>query len=360
MSAYRAGIVGTGGVAGRGTIGVHDDSGGRPDASHAGGYTSVSGVELVAAADVDDDSLTAFSETWDIDPSHRYRSLAAMLDAEALDILSVCTPAVFHHDHVLQAAKADVDIVLCEKPIASSLAEAEEMIAICEDTETELVVNYTLRFTDKFQQLRDHIQAGDLLGDIRSVAVQSRMELMRNASHAIDLLSFLLDADIDTAWGTLTDENESATELAADVRVDDSAGNVMLSLGDTHAMIDCTIPRTPSSINYQFIGTQGKLSINLDDGEWRYWRLEDGTHISAEMPGIDGAWTWDDDYEQGFANAVEHLVDRLDGHTNTISTGPDAVVSLEALVAVYISHYTGSRMTLPLDRPFEDLEIRSW
>lgn len=360
MSTYRAGVVGTGGVAGLGTIGVHDSTADRPDASHAGGYAAVDGVELVAAADVDEESLTSFSEAWNIDPGHRYSELESMLAVEDLDILSVCTPALFHHDHVLEAADGGVDAVLCEKPIASSIAEAEAMIAACEDAGTTLVVNYTLRFTEKFQRLRKHIQTGSALGEVRSIAVQSRMELMRNASHVFDILSFLFDADIDTVWGHLVGENESVTELSADVDVDDTAGRAMVSIGDTQATVDCTIPRTPSSISYQFIGTRGKLTFNLDDGEWRYWRLDDGTHVSTEMPGIEGAWTWEDDYEQGFANAVRHVVEQLDGSDRTLSSGRDSVSSLETLVGVYVSHYTGSRVSLPLERPFQDIEIRSW
>jgi predicted dehydrogenase len=360
MTDYRAGILGTGGVAGLGTIGVHERGSERPTASHAGGYEAVDGVELVAAADVNEEALTAFSDAWGVDPAHRYGDAESMLAAEDLDVVSVCTPGVFHHDHVISAAEAGVDAVLCEKPVASSLAEAEEMITACDDAGTDLVVNYTLRFTEKFQRLRDHIQTGAALGEVRSVAVQSRMELMRNASHVFDLLAFLFDRDVDAVWGHVTGENESVVELSGDAGVDDAAGRAMVSLGETHATVDCTIPRAASSISYQFVGTEGKLSIDLDAGEWRYWRLEDGSHVPAEMAGIDGAWTWDDDYEEGFANAVAHVVDRLDGSERTLSTGRDALASLETLVAVYVSQYTGSRVSLPLERPFRGFEIRSW
>ena len=360
MTDYRAGIVGTGGVAGLGTIGVHDPEADPPRASHAGGYEATDGVELVAAADVNEDALTAFSEAWGVEPAHRYGDIESMLAAEDLDVVSVCTPAVFHCDHVLRAAEAGVDVVLCEKPIASSLAEADEMIAACDETGTDLVVNYTLRFTEKFQRLRDHIEIGSTLGEVHSVAVQSRMELMRNASHVFDLLVFLFGRDVDTVWGHVTGENESVTELGGDAGVDDAAGRAMVSLGGTPATVDCTIPRAASSISYQFIGTEGKLAVDLDEGEWRYRRLEDGSHVPDEMAGIDGAWTWDEDYVEGFENAVVHVVDRLNGSEQTVSTGRDAVSSLETLVAVYVSQYTGSRVSLPLERPFRGVEIRSW
>jgi len=360
MANYRAGIIGTGGVAGLGTIGVDDRDGSRATASHAGGYDATESVELVAAADVNGETLAAFCDAWDVPPNSRYADHEAMLAAENLDIISVCTPALFHREHVVDAAEDGVDAILCEKPIASSLDEATEMIEVCETTDTDLVVNYTLRFTAKFQHLRKLIRSGEALGDVRSVVVQSRMELGRNATHVLDLLDYLFEDEMDDIWGHVTGENESVETLSARDDVDDAAGRAMLSIGDVQATVDCTTPRRMSSISYQFLGSAGKLSVNLDDGEWRYWRLEGDEHIPAEMPGIDGAWTWDDDYERGFANAITHVRDRLDGSDRTVSTAHDAKRSLEALVAIFVSHYTGSRVSLPLQRPFEDVEIRSW
>jgi predicted dehydrogenase len=277
-----------------------------------------------------------------------------------LDIISVCTPALFHREHVVDAAEDGVDAILCEKPIASSLDEATEMIEVCETTDTDLVVNYTLRFTAKFQHLRKLIRSGEALGDVRSVVVQSRMELGRNATHVLDLLDYLFEDEMDDVWGHVTGENESVETLSARDDVDDAAGRAMLSIGDVQATVDCTTPRRMSSISYQFLGSAGKLSVNLDDGEWRYWRLEGDEHIPAEMPGIDGAWTWDDDYERAFPNAARHVVELLEGSAENRSTGREATRSLEIIVGFYVSHYTGGQVSIPLDRPLRDVEITSW
>lgn len=357
---YRAGIIGTGGVAGLGTIGVNEAKRGEaPTASHAGGYQAVDGVELVAAADIDQTNLDAFGTAWKLPQDGLYTDHRTMLAEEDLDIVSVCTPALYHREHTVDCANAGIGVVLCEKPIASSVTEADEIIAACEKAGTELVVNYTLRFTEKFQRLRDLVDDG-LLGDVRSVAVQSRMEVMRNASHVVDLLGWLLDAEPKRVSGFLTDENEAVKELEGG-DVDDRGGVGMIEFsGGTFTSVDCTVPRTPSSITYQFVGSDGKLYLNLDDAEWRYWTLDDG-HQEGPVPGVDEAWTWASDYEQGFANAVAHAVTLRDGATDDrICTGADAVRSLEGLTALFISAYTGAHVDLPLARPLRDVEIRSW
>ncbi|WP_247004384.1 Gfo/Idh/MocA family protein [Halosolutus gelatinilyticus] len=363
---YTAGIIGTGGIAGMGILGMHDEEKigrERIDASHAGGFDARTEIDLVAGADVDEAKLERFGEAWGIDPDRRYVGHEAMLEAESLDVVSVCTPSYLHHRHVVDAARsaAAPDLIWCEKPIASDVTAAREMIEVCAETETELVVNHSFRFTDKLQRLRTLVQEERLLGDPQSVAMQFRMELLRNATHLLDTLVYLLDARAETVSGHITGENEAVERLEAGARVDDAGGGGFVVMDDgTFVTVDCTIPRDSSSMTLQFIGSEGKLYLNNDDGEWRYWRLEDGEHVEAPLPGIDGAWTWEDDYERAFSNAAAHIVDVLDGRAENRSTGEEATRSLEIIIGLYLSHHTGGQVEIPLDRPLRDVRVTSW
>ena len=113
-------------------------------------------------------------------------------------------------------------------------------------------------------------------------------------------------------------------------------------------------------MTYNVIGDRGKLYLNNDDGEWRYWRLEDGDHVETSLPGIEGAWTWEDDYTESFVNAASHLVDLLDGEVTNRSPGDEAVTSLAVIVGLYVSHYTDGRVRFPLETPLEDVTVTSW
>ena len=363
---YAAGIIGTGGIAGMGILGMHDpeDIGRKKiEASHAGGYAAQEGIELVAVADVDDGKLRRFGEAWEIPEERRYLGHESMLENETLDVVSVCTPTYIHHQHVVDAARsaADPSLVWCEKPIDSQVSAAERMISACEETDTELLVNHSFRFTDKLQQLRTLIQEDDLLGDVVSVSTQFRMELLRNSTHLLDTLVYLLDARAETVAGHITGENEAVDTLETDREVDDAGGGGFVVMDDgTFVTVDCTIPRELSSMTLQFIGSEGKLYMNNDDGEWRYWRLEDGEHVEESLPGIEGAWTWGEDYRRAFANAAGHVVDVLDGRAENASTGEEATRSLEIIIALYLSHHTGGQVEIPLARPLRDVRITSW
>ena len=363
---YTAGIIGAGGIAGMGILGMHDEERigtEKVRASHAGGYDAAEGVELVAVADVDEEKLRRFGEAWEIPPERRYVGHEAMLASEDLDVVSVCTPSFLHRDHVVDAAgsAADPDLVWCEKPIASSVADAEEMIDVCEAADAELLINHSFRFTDKLRRLRRLVREEEILGEVHSVSAQFRMELLRNSTHLLDTLVYLLDARARMVAGHVTGENEAVDSLGADRTVDDAGGGGFVVLDDgTFATVDCTVPREPSSMTLNFVGSAGKLYMNNDDGEWRYWSLEDGDHVERSLPGIDGSWTWEDDYAASFANAAEHVVALLDGEAENRSTGAEAARSIEMIAGIYLSHYTGGRVEIPLEPPLRDVEITSW
>lgn len=363
---YTAGIIGTGGIAGMGILGMHEEESiGREkiDASHAGGYAATDDLELVACADIDGEKLDRFSDAWDIPPNHRYLGHEAMLEAEDLDVISVCTPSFLHHEHVIDAARspADPDAIWCEKPIASQVANAEEMVEVCEETDTELIVNHSFRFTDKLQRLKYLIQEENILGDVKSVSMQFRMELLRNSTHLLDTMVYLLDARARKVEGYITGENEAVASLEADTQVDDAGGGGFVITDDgAFVSVDCTIPRDMSSMTFNIIGSEGKLYLNNDDGEWRYWSLEGDDHVEQSLAGINGAWTWEEDYKESFANAANHVEAILTNNAENRSTGSEATRSLEIIVGFYVSHYTGGVVEVPLERPLRDVTITSW
>ena len=348
-----------------GILGLHDaDAIGQEKvtASHAGGYDSHPAIELVSVADIDAEKLATFGDAWEIPAERRYDDHHEMLATESLDVVSVCTPTMFHRDHVLDAVNVgDPAVVWCEKPIAASVANAHEMIDACEESGTELVINHSFRFCPKHVRLRELVREESLLGTVHSVSVQFRMELIRNSTHALDTLWYLLDGEPTRVSGYITGENEAAAALGATESVVDAGGGgyVVLDSG-TFAMIDCTIPRADSSMSYQFIGDAGKLYLNNDDGEWRYWQLDDGTHVEAPLPDLDGSWSWTEDYAAAFPGAVEHIVDILEGRASNRSTGSEATKSLEVIVGWYLSHYTNGTVELPLDDALRTLTISSW
>lgn len=359
--ARTAGIIGTGGVAGLGLLGVHDedDIGKKPvDASHAGGYAANDSIDLVAVADIDEEKLDTFGDVWDIDPERRYVGHEEMLRSEDLDVVSVATPTFLHHDHVVDSAEiGDPEAIWCEKPIASSVSDAKEMIDVCDREDTDLVINHTSRFTDSMSTVHRHVRGG-LIGEIRSITGLFRRELLRNSTHVLDTMIYLTDARATQVSGYLNGENDAVAALGANETVDDSGGGGHVVFDDgTFGMIDCTVSRDISAYVYHLIGTDGRIAIDISQGQWEYWDLEDGGHTKRPLPDVDPS---PDEYANGFATAVEHVNELVDGAETNRSSGEDALRSLEIIVGLYVSDYSGGHVPIPLDRPLEDVTITSW
>lgn len=77
------------------------------------------------------------------------------------DAVVVCSENTCHRMHVEAAAAAGA-AVLCEKPLATSVADATAMVAACEAAGVPLMVAFPVRFSPAFADLRDQYQAGTL------------------------------------------------------------------------------------------------------------------------------------------------------------------------------------------------------
>jgi predicted dehydrogenase len=79
------------------------------------------------------------------DSIYTYDDMHRMRDDPSIHAVYVVTPNGLHRDHTVNAARAGKH-VLCEKPMAVSVAECEEMIAACDDAGVKLAIGYRLQF----------------------------------------------------------------------------------------------------------------------------------------------------------------------------------------------------------------------
>jgi predicted dehydrogenase len=257
---YETGLVGLSGIGTR----------------HQVGYAATEGIDLVAIADVDDELLARHGDAWDIPEERRYADHAELLAAEDLDAVSIATPSFLHHEHVLDAvdSAADPDVVWCEKPIAVSVSEAYEMLAACEEADVDLLIDHTRRFSETYRRLHEAINEAEVLGEVQSVHVQSPEELLRNGTHMVDLLTYLLDERFERVMGHLTDAGGGDLD-------DSGGGGVAITESGTYVNVDATTSREITTGDWLVVGDEGKLEFSEYAGEIGYWRLEDSDEGSS-------------------------------------------------------------------------------
>ncbi|NOZ73491.1 MAG: Gfo/Idh/MocA family oxidoreductase [Chloroflexi bacterium] len=88
-----------------------------------------------------------------------YPDLASLLPD--IDVLDICTPTYWHHAMVLQAAAAGKHII-CEKPLARTVAQGREMIRLCEKAGVKLLVGHVVRFFPEYVRAKEAVVAGQV------------------------------------------------------------------------------------------------------------------------------------------------------------------------------------------------------
>jgi len=103
------------------------------------------------------------------DIPHAFNSLEAMLANVELDVVSIASPPFAHHQQTI-AALAFGKHVLCEKPFALTVAQAEEMIAAARIAGTATAVAHEFRYTPVRRAIKELIVNGHL-GALRQIEV---------------------------------------------------------------------------------------------------------------------------------------------------------------------------------------------
>jgi myo-inositol 2-dehydrogenase/D-chiro-inositol 1-dehydrogenase len=127
--------------------------------AHLAAWSTVAGVERVAVADVDDDRARQAQERHGV--AARFDDLRSAIAADGVDLVSVCLPSGLHREAAEAAMRAG-KAVLCEKPIAVTLEDAQAMIACRDETRAPLGIAFCKRHLPQLAKLRELILDGAL------------------------------------------------------------------------------------------------------------------------------------------------------------------------------------------------------
>ncbi len=138
--------------------------------------------ELVAGAfDVDAARGHAFAARHYIHPTRSYDNYQAIIAGElqredGVDVVAICTPNFTHFPIAKAFLEAGIDVI-CEKPLTSTLKDAEALLDIVQRTQRFLGVTYTYSGYPMIQEARARIARGDI-GKIRTLQVEYPLEWM--------------------------------------------------------------------------------------------------------------------------------------------------------------------------------------
>lgn len=142
----RVGIIGCGGIA---------------NGKHMPSLKKIEEVEMVAFCDIILERAEKAAKEYGVEGAKVYEDYNEMLKNENLDVVHVCTPNNIHAPASVASMEAGCH-VMCEKPMAKTVAQAQEMLDAQKRTGKRLTIGYQNRFTPENTYLHEACENGDL------------------------------------------------------------------------------------------------------------------------------------------------------------------------------------------------------
>ena len=339
----RLGIVGCGEVVVRG---------------HAPALSIHPGVEVAAITDASPDQALAAAEALGLGPDVVRPDVATLL-SEPLDAVLVATPPTTRLEIVRAAAERGVAVV-CEKPIATSLADADEIVACADRHGVGIVMCHNYAFFDEFRMARAHVRRG-AIGDVRTITFtglgaspwagtahyrpgwRSRRadagggRFIDTGVHCLYLMQALgLPKPTAVAADLYFDEGAEGVETRCVARLSDGAVVCVISVGIGHGSAGVDVVGTSGRISIEYPPEAGDLAVPPEAVRL----VVDGRTTSIERPATRGMFT------AAFYDFVAERVAEGPGeYTHSGAHGRDL---LELVLAAYRAGASRGEVCLPV------------
>ena len=316
MKKVRVAVIGAGGIAG----------------AHLRAYSShLERCEIVGIADIDERAAAARARECG---GRAFNDSELMLDALQPDAVSICTPPNFHLPAAELAAARGV-AVLCEKPPARDLAEAQSLVAAMRGTLLQFA--FCHRFHAPLRAAQQLIREGKL-GKL--VQIENRFGfrfaragnswftdvdiagggiLIDTLVHSIDIFRALTGDEIENA--------QAAVSTALPIDVEDSASLLLRSRGGVLGTLNCSWVTPVSEAIVRIYGTEGQAIIDYAADAGLRYKLAS-----------DEAWTEERfDEPDRFVAQADHFLRCIELGTQPLVSGEDGLAVMRVIDSAYQS-----------------------
>jgi predicted dehydrogenase len=154
------------------------------------GWLETEGVECVAVYNRTRERAEAFAAEFGIPAV--YDDPAALLANEQLDFVDICTNVETHSALTLMAAERGLPVV-CQKPMATSLVEARQMVETCQQKGVPLFINENWRWQHPIRQFKHMLDSGRIGQPFRArIDMISGFPVFKNQPFLAELEQFIL------------------------------------------------------------------------------------------------------------------------------------------------------------------------
>jgi dTDP-4-amino-4,6-dideoxygalactose transaminase len=299
--------------------------------THLTAYKKNPEVEIAACADSDFGKAEQCAGRV---KANTYASHKEMLAHEKLDGISICTVPSTHREIVLDALEAGVN-VLCEKPLATSVAEAREMTDKANQKKKLLLTAFKFRFFEEVQQAKELLRKGSLgkvtrfrlmFGGFMDMKgswyankdISGGGIVIDNGPHAIDLVRYVL-GDIKEVSARLSNLQDIAVE-------DTALLNLVLENGATGTVDISWSTPVPAAHYLEIYGTEGTALLDFNGFSYKFKTWNEFKRVANIR-----------NSKEAFAAQIDHFVAAIKDYRPTAVNNDDGLRAQEVIEKAYQS-----------------------
>lgn len=326
---------------------------------------AINNLEVVAVCDILPEAMEARLTEAGLEKEtniHRYTDYMEMLEQEKPDFVSIATESGLHAKIALACIDHGVHVII-EKPMAMSLADADEIIRRSEEQGVKVAACHQNRFNVAVQKLRKALEAGRFgklsHGSIhvnwnrgpqyyeqakwRGTWAQDGGALMNQCIHGIDLLRWMMGNEVDTVYA------QTRQQFHHYLEAEDLGMAVVSFKNGALATIEGTTNVYPQNLEetlYVFgekgtVKLGGKSTNNID-----VWQFADEQVGDAENNGLKEQTS--NVYGNGHTLLFKDMMEAINENRAPYVDAYAGRNALEMVLAIYKSQKNGQPVKLPL------------
>lgn len=303
--------------------------------------------ELIAFVSGNSTKIETLSKQYGVQRSYSYEEYDKCLTSGEIDAVYIALPNHLHCEYTVRAAKAGIH-VLCEKPMAVTEAECEQMMQAVEDNKVKLMIAYRLHF-DKANMEAVEIAKSGKIGDVRifnSVFSQQvaegniRLEdiaigggtIYDMGIYCINAVRYLFQSEPTEVFAFSANNNEKRFE-----KIDEMTSAILRFPGERLATFTSSFGADAVS-TFQIIGTKGDLRM---DSAYSY-QGELKQQITINNQKQEQSFAAGDQ----FAAEIAYFSDCLLTDSAPEPSGVEGLADVRIICALYESAQTGKPIQL--------------
>lgn len=291
-----------------------------------------------------------------------FPTYAAMLAETTAHAAVICTPSGLHPRHGIMAAQRGLHVI-CEKPMATRLEEADSLVKACDEADVHLFVVKQNRLNPGIQLLKHAIEL-ERFGRVYMASVrvfwsrpQSYYDMakwrgtwefdggafMNQASHYVDLIQWLM--------GPVESVAAKIATLARRIETEDTGAAILRFRSGALGVLETTMLTYPRNLegSITVLGERGTVQISGTAlnrvTQWQFAEYHDDDREAEALRLAPDPLSV---YGSGHGPYYDNVVKVLRGEAAPGTDGREGRKSLELILGIYESARTGRDIHLPL------------